>query len=217
MKPIQEPNVLDAKTPSTPADCWPELKTFVLRHLETTLSSELLYHSLAHTRDDVLPAAERLAALAQLDAEKKLILRVAALFHDAGFAVAYRENEEYAAELARKSLPDFGFSAAQIEEIVRLIMATAMPQQPESRLEALLCDADLDSLGREDYLETSLNLWRELTLQGQCISLADWYRDQVEFLKAHRYFTQEAKALRDAGKAANIQLLEQLLETKPTS
>ncbi len=211
MSTIQNPEPHHAQMASTPESRWTELKRFMLRYLEASLSPDLLYHSVAHTRDDVLPAAVRLAELAQLDSHERLLLRVAALFHDAGFVVAYRDNERFAAAMARDALPRFGYSVLQIERVVGLIMATAMPQRPEGLLEALLCDADLDSLGREDYLETSLKLWRELALYGQSLSLEDWYRHQIGFLRAHSYFTQEAKALRDAGKAANIRLVERLL------
>jgi predicted metal-dependent HD superfamily phosphohydrolase len=211
MKPIQEPDALQPETASMPAGRWAELEIFVLQHLEATLSPDLLYHGLAHTRDDVLPAVERLATLAGLDPEERLLLRAAALYHDAGFAVAYQNNEIFAEELARESLPCFDFSPEQIDIVARLIRATAMPQRPESRLEALLCDADLDSLGREDYLETSLLLWRELAIQGERISLENWYRRQIHFLTVHSYFTREASTLRDAGKARNIRLLERLL------
>jgi predicted metal-dependent HD superfamily phosphohydrolase len=212
MKPIQTPDPRHAVASEPPSVLWTEMQTFVLQRLEETLSPDLLYHGVAHTRDDVLPAVERLAALAHLTRDERLLLRTAALYHDTGFAVAYRDNEQFGAAIARESLPRFGLSTEQIDTVVRLIMATAIPQRPEDPLEALLCDADLDSLGREDYLDTSLKLWRELALHGEDISLEDWYRRQIRFLGAHAYFSQEARSLRDAGKAANLQLLQRLLQ-----
>ena len=38
-------------------------RQYALERLERELPPTLIYHSLAHTRDDVVPAAERLAAL----------------------------------------------------------------------------------------------------------------------------------------------------------
>ena len=41
-------------------------KVWAIGRLEADLSAEYLYHSVAHTRDDVLPAAMRLARFSQL-------------------------------------------------------------------------------------------------------------------------------------------------------
>ena len=87
-----------------------------------------------------------------------------------------------------------------------------MPQAPQTYLEELICDADLASLGREDYLDTSHYLYAELIAYGASISLKDWYKRQLRFLSNHTYFTAVARDLRDAGKQENIRRLEALLE-----
>jgi hypothetical protein len=53
-------------------------------------------------------------------------------------------------------------------------------------------------------------LWRERVALGHAISWSEWLQQQLQFLQAHRYFTPEAAALRDAGKLRNIELLRQL-------
>jgi len=171
----------------------------------------LYYHGIHHTRDDVLPAVQRLAALAGVDEDDLLLLRTAALYHDTGYIEQYSNNEPVGARFARETLTNFGYTPAQIEAIVQMILATRMPQTPQNFLEALLCDADLDSLGREDYLETSHNLRAELSVYGTPIPLPAWYRRQLDFLSSHTYFTGVARALRDAGKQANIRRLKELL------
>ena len=75
-----------------------------------------------------------------------------------------------------------------------------------------MCDADLDSLGREDYLETSFNLRMELAEHGTRIPLPAWYWRQHHFLRQHTYFTEVAHALRDAGKGKNVALLLRLAQ-----
>jgi uncharacterized protein len=44
-------------------------KQYALERLEQDLSPALTYHCLTHTRDDVMPAAERLAALKRVIGE----------------------------------------------------------------------------------------------------------------------------------------------------
>lgn len=210
MKAIQNPDPPDTHT--SPMAHWAELRDYILQWLEEKLPPNLYYHGIHHTRDDVLPAAIDLAERAGLTPDAQLILQTAALCHDIGFTTGYQNHEQNAASIVREILPSYGFSDQQITEIIRLILATEMPQDPKSFLAALLCDADLDSLGREDYLETSLNLWQELAVYGEPIPLVNWYRRQLQFLSRHRYFTEEARTLRGAGQEKNARLLEQLIQ-----
>jgi uncharacterized protein len=196
---------------------WENVKTYVLERLADELPANLIYHGIRHTRDDVLPAAERLAALAGLDSQEKLLLRIAVLYHDIGYTVQYENNEPIAVHIARETLPQFGFNAKQIETIAGLILATRMPQSPQNRLEELICDADLDSLGRDDFFTISHQLRAERQIiNAETIPLDEWYQFQIEFLGSHAYFTPEARSLREQGKRTNIAKLKQLLmETSP--
>ena len=191
---------------------WEGVKAYALARLARDLLPELRYHSIRHTFADVLPAIERLAALASVNGDELLLLRTAALYHDMGYMEQYANNEPIGVRIARETLPDFGYSPEQIEAIERMIMATQMPQAPQNFLEALICDADLDSLGREDYLETSHNLHAELGACCDPIPLKAWYRRQLNFLSNHTYFTEAARELREAGKQENIRRLQALLQ-----
>jgi uncharacterized protein len=171
------------------------------------LPGDLFYHHLEHTRDDVLPATERLARAVGLDGEGRALLRLAALYHDVGYVERYFRNEALGARMAAEALTACGLRAAQIRTVQRLIMATQLPQTPRDLLEAILCDADLDSLGREDFLRTSHALRRELGAHGTEIPLKVWYERQLNFLEQHTYFTRAARALRQAGKRKNIERL----------
>ena len=72
-------------------------RAYALRRLEHELSPALCYHSVVHTRDDVVVAAERLAALEGVDDAALLLLRTAAYFHDLGF-LEQRDQHENAGE-----------------------------------------------------------------------------------------------------------------------
>ena len=185
---------------------------YALTRLSRELPADLCYHSVAHTRDDVLPAAERLAAQEGLGAEELLLLKTAALFHDLGFLERVQQHEEASIAIAREVLPGFGYAPAQVEAVAQLIRATILPQSAETPLEQLLADADLDVLGSADFFEKSALLRRERTALGERFSDEAWHRSQLAFLKRHCYFTPAARHLREAGKQRNIAGLEQLLK-----
>jgi uncharacterized protein len=190
-------------------------KQYAFRRLQNELAPDLYYHSLAHTWDDVLPAAIKLAALSGIKGEEKRLLEVAAAFHDIGFVVQRDEHERVSSEIAAQVLPDFGFSPAQIDSIVGMIMATRLPQTPHNLLEEILADADLDVLGRtEDFFERNHCLRSELAAYGEPITLQQWYQRQLSFLQTHRYLTQAARLIRDPGKQQNIAELKKCLTEK---
>ncbi|MBP6787260.1 MAG: HD domain-containing protein [Candidatus Promineofilum sp.] len=189
-----------------------QAKAYALGRLAGELSPHLTYHSLRHTRDDVLPAAVRLARATGVDGDALLCLATAALFHDIGFLVTYDDHETHGIALAQAALPDLGYSAAQLDVIAELIAATRMPQRPTSPLAELLCDADLDVLGREDFWDVNRLLLAETEYyRGQVISEAEWLVNQLRFLEEHVYFSGTAHTLRDPGKVRNVDLMRRVL------
>lgn len=189
-----------------------QAQQYVLGRLACELPPNLTYHSIAHTRDDVVPAAQRLAVLEGISGEAYLLLVTAAYFHDLGYVERYDDNEVIAVSIARQVLPGMGYSQDHLQVIDDLILATRVPQTPHTRLAEILVDADLDSLGRDDFFETSLALRAELELQGRKLPLVEWYQRQRAFLQTHRYFTTAARTNREAGKQANLKRLNFLLD-----
>lgn len=182
-------------------------REYALERLERELPERLCYHSLAHTRDDVVPAVERLAAMEGVEGEALLLLRTAAYYHDVGFIQQYDDHESASVRITSESLPHFGYTPEQIEAISRMIMATRLPQTPQNLLEEILADGDLDNLGREDFAERSQVLRDELEALGTTMSDQDWFRRQLDFMQNHRYFTDAARQLREVKKQQNIQEL----------
>ena len=94
-------------------------------------------------------------------------------------------------------------------------MATVVPQGPVTILEQILADADLDVLGRDDFMLRNGNLRRELAFFGQEFTDAQWFSGQLKFVGTHTYFTASARALRDAGQVKNVaDLKKKLAEIK---
>ncbi len=187
-------------------------KQYALGRLAGELSPHLAYHSLRHTRDDVLPAVLRLAQASGVNGDALLCLATAALFHDIGFLVDYDDHEAHGITVARAALPTFGYSTAQLDVIAELITATRMPQRPTSPLAELLCDADLDVLGRADFWDVNRLLLAETEHhRGRIIGEAEWLATQLRFLEEHVYFSGVARILRDTGKVQNVSLMRHAL------
>jgi uncharacterized protein len=191
---------------------WDAAKAYVLGRLEAELPPNLYYHGLHHTRDDVLPATQRLSKMVGLDDDQALLLHTAALYHDIGYIEKYTQNECIAVVIAEETLPRFGYNSVQIERIGEIILATQMPQTPSDFLQELICDSDLDSLGRDDFFTTSDWLLEELKAHGTQVELAEWYQIQVRFLSEHQYFTEAARSIRDGGKEKNLEQLKARLK-----
>ena len=181
-----------------------KVRKFLLKRLEQELPKNLHYHGAHHTRD-VIRSAERIAVAEGLDEESVMLVKTAALFHDAGFLRKYWRNEPQGVELAREILPDYGYSIHQIDMIEGMIMATAIPQNPQNLFEEIMCDADLDYLGRDDFDEISDTLCQELIEYGKIRDAEEWDPIQVKFLEHHKYFTKTNIETRKTGKHKNLE------------
>jgi uncharacterized protein len=187
---------------------------YASERLERELSPSLYYHNLYHTHEDILPAAERLAHYEGVSRSVCGLLLCACYYHDLGFTISPVDHEARSARIAGEVLPEFGFSPAQIHIIQGCIMVTRVFTPPRSILEAIIVDADLDVLGRPDFLPRSVALRQENTEHGHPTSDEQWYRQQLNFLNQHQYRTISAQALRGPHKQQNkrelIEILNQL-------
>lgn len=184
---------------------------YAKRRLETELNPALVYHGLGHTQDEVVPAVQTLSRMEGLEREDADLLLTAAWFHDLGFIEQALHHELISARISAEALPGFGFNPEQVERVRWAILATALPQSPQTLFEQILTDADLDMLGREDFLLRNADLRQELAYAGKHFEDAEWFRGQLKFIETHEYFTASAHALRDAGKLKNIAALKDIL------
>jgi uncharacterized protein len=188
-----------------------QAREYAEHRLERELSRHLLYHGLAHTRDEVVPAARTFADLEGIQGEPLELLLTAAWFHDIGFIEQSLDHESISARIAAKVLPSFGYTQDQVEIVRGAILATALPQSPTSLLEQILTDADLDTLGRANFMQRNRDLREELAFLGKDFTDQEWYVSQLNFIEGHNYFTASARALRDVQKRANIADLQKKL------
>lgn len=188
-------------------------KQFILAKLRAELPDRLTYHGLHHTLD-VLKMASELCESEGVGDHERTLVKTAALFHDAGFVKnKHAGHEAEGCVLVREFLPNFGYKTADIECICGMIMATKIPQSPGTLLEKILCDADLDYLGREDFFAIGGTLFEEMQAYHLIGDEQSWNRLQVSFLNAHRFHTHTNKTLREPVKRRYLEDLQELVAT----
>ncbi|WP_221392293.1 HD domain-containing protein [Dyadobacter sp. NIV53] len=172
-------------------------EAYIVGELNRKLPGNLYYHGLHHSVD-VTSAALKLAQQERIvDPESLTLLKTAALYHDSGFMDTYKNHEEAGCDIVKNKLPGFGYTSEQIVAICNLIMATKLPQNPQTHLEKILCDADLDYLGRDDYEPIANTLFTELSARNLISDADSWNDMQVKFLGSHLYWTESARKNRD--------------------
>ena len=179
------------------------VKKYILEKLEKELPTDLSYHVLDHTLD-VLKAAETYAATENISKEDMTLLKTSALFHDSGFIKRYFDNEKISIDILNSILPKFDYSEKQIEIIRNMILSTKIPQNPKNILDEILCDSDLDYLGRDDFFMVSAKLLYEWNHHGMITTLKKWYTQEICFLQQHKYFTKSAIKLRQEKKSHHL-------------
>lgn len=188
-----------------------DLQEIILDKLEKELPEYLFYHNYKHTID-VVNQAELIGYGEKVTDEEILLLKTAALFHDAGHTISYQNHEYYGCQIVKEILPKYNYTEEQIEKINELIMATELPPKPKNTLQRIMCDSDLDYLGRIDFIPVSNTLYDELKAQNKMGSLNDWNKIQVKFLNSHQYFTNTANNLREVNKEKQIERIKSLIE-----
>lgn len=191
-----------------------DAKDYILKELKKKLSIDLFYHDLDHTFD-VFQAATKYARMEDVNEHTLQLIQTAALYHDSGMLRTYKDHEEASAEIAHEVLPGFAYTKNDIDIISDMIITTKLPQSAATITDRILCDADLDYLGRTDFFMIALRLQHEWNiLKFRETTLLEWYELQVEFLSNHKFYTHSAQTLRNDQKEINLDQVIQLLNHK---
>jgi uncharacterized protein len=186
--------------------------SYAIKRLEPIEKTIYFYHNVYHALD-VFKSVAAYGFSENVNGTELVLLKTAAIFHDIGIINSYDDHEEESVHIAYDILPCFDYNIGQIEVISQLIMATKMPTSPDNNLKKLICDADLDYIGRDDYFEISDRLRREWEAVGlKKYSGNEWLEFQLDFLLTHDFHSQAARALRGEGKSINIIKIQKLLK-----
>jgi uncharacterized protein len=182
----------------------------VMQRLRLDLNVKYLYHDCRHTQD-VIRQCQEIGYREGISANEIAILKLAALYHDIGFLVQRANHETAGAEIFAVEAKNSGISDDDVSLIQRLILVTKIPQQPLTLLERIICDADLDYLGREDFPTIAEFLYLELKASGEMNERERWNHIQLGFLEGHSFHTESSKKLRSNGLQKNILFVKRRL------
>ncbi|MEY2799971.1 MAG: hypothetical protein RI934_959 [Bacteroidota bacterium] len=186
--------------------------TMIEHFLTQYLPKEYVYHSITHVKD-VVEQVERIAINEKVKKVDIDDLKLAAWLHDIGYIWEPKRHEERGAEYATALLKSLEFPIQKIQKINGMILATKIPQTPKNINEQILCDADLDYLGRPDYTEKSQLLLQELLLTKN-LNNKEWLKIQDRFLTNHVYFTKTSNNKRNKLKFKVLESIKSQLKTK---
>lgn len=164
------------------------------------------YHSYEHSID-VMQRAIYLSEKENLSVDDIEIMALAWLFHDTWFVVKYDKNEPIWAIIAKNYLLSINYPKERIEKIWEIILATDPDyKNPKNIYEKIIKDSDMDNLWRDDFLQKSNDIKREIeTIKKIKLKDPEWNHSLVELLKDHKYNTDSQKMERNKKKIENLE------------
>ncbi len=169
-----------------------QVRDYVERFISEKFPSGICYHNIDHIYD-VVKGCRIIGADCNVNSLDMEMVEAAAWLHDIGYYAGYENHEEVSASLAREFLLNHGWSLREVEIISNCILSTKVPQNPQTLLEEIICDADLFHLATDKFFEKSDLLWREFTLYDKNLTKEQWKINSRKFVEAHNYFTEYGK------------------------
>lgn len=185
-----------------------EIYSKVIGNLERDLPSWLTYHNAEHTKY-VLEKAETIALHENIKGRDLLLIKIAALYHDAGFLIDHENHEVLGCKLASRELLGTPLTQEEIHKVCGMIQATNIPQRPRTILEKIVADADLEYLGTDNFEAFGENLYKELLHFNPNLTQQEWDEIQIDFLSKHSYHTVFCSQHREPTKQENLQMVKE--------
>ncbi len=184
---------------------------FIDKLYKDKLSTQYLYHDLAHTIETVETCKEIGEATKIADDQLEELL-LAATFHDAGYVKTYEGHEEKSCEIAKKFLQGVGYSSEKIDKVIELIKSTHKDHEPKNMLENILHDADIIKIGKKNFFDVGKLLRAEWEIfLDKKYSDDEWEKLQYEFLIETDFKTKYAREKYGQDLKKNIEAQRQKL------
>lgn len=188
-----------------------KVSRYCTRILLTKNCRVLPFHDLTHTQQ-VVNNVIRISEALVISEREKVIVEMAACFHDTGFSKIYLGHEDESKKIAYEYLGEAKFNDKDINLILSCIEATKIPQKPKNNLAKILCDADLYHLSSPDFFYRNLLLRLEWDLLlDKRMSDLEWHILTLKFLEEHQYQTTFGRNVLEKGKRKNVDKIKHLL------
>ncbi len=186
---------MKTETLTGPVGLLGEVEAHVEELIRRGTDGRYVYHNFQHTCA-VVEAAGEIAAQYDLEDSDLLAIRIAAWFHDTGYTEGWEAHEDRSASHAEAYLRCYGTEEELIEKVRGGIMATRMPQQPQTFVGEIVADADLSHLGGASYWDRCGRVRQEFALTRDIVmSDQEWIDFELAFMLQHEYHTEAAREL----------------------
>ena len=183
----------------------------VLQTMREELDVHLFFHDIRHTLD-VLEQTVSIAAREEVSEEELCLLKVAALYHDLGYIKGRKNHEENSVCLFLQAANEFELVEDHKTRIVSCIRATNFFDSPEGQLEKIIADANLDYLGREDFIQHDHTIYLEYLSDGDVTCRLEWYERLLKFMQSHQFRTASSIIKRADKKMENMAYVKAMLK-----
>ncbi len=192
-----------------------DTEIYIKNYFADHILAEYVFHDLEHTVQTVA-AGHMIGEGFHLQERDMLVLQLATWFHDTGYSDGPKDHEARSCTIAAHYLRG-KITEEELEALFGCIKATKVPQQPNTLLEQIICDADLSHLGMDSYWDRTGKLRQEFILTKKSImSEQDWVDFELNFMLNHNYHTAVANELFNKPKSKHIKrLLKQKRRLNP--
>ena len=184
-------------------------KDFVVKFIKEKIEPKwFVFHNVDHTLD-VYKRARYLSEKEWLLEEEKEIVCLAALFHDTGLIDWYQNHEEKSCQIARNWLQSQNYPEEKIKMVVQSIKVTKVWEKPKNKIQMILKEADLDNLGRDDFIERFFLLIKEIqNVSWEKIDKKEFAKQTYKLFKDFEFYTDTQKKERLAKWNENFNILK---------
>lgn len=191
-----------------------KVESFVNDLYKNNTPDTLFFHRIEHTKE-VVEASKIIGKETDLTVDELEILIISAWFHDVGYTENSKKHEEISIEVARQFLKAEGYQSEKLQKVLDCIAATEIPQEPGNKIEAVLCDADMIHLSKDDFPGKTLLIRKEMNaLFEKRINKTEYLKITIDFFNSHTYQTEYGKKILTPGKEKNKEKLIKRLEKR---
>jgi HD superfamily phosphodiesterase len=179
-----------------------ESENYISSLLAAKLPENIIFHNYDHALR-VKKYAETIGKQTGLSADEMNILRICALFKDAGYVNSYDQCNDESIFIASAFLAEHKIDQKTTDHISDIIRATRLPQNPQDSIAKVLCDADMMYIASENGIEQFDLLVDETALQKPDVRKRPAFeKGYIDYFSTHTYFTEYGKNILQPKKEA---------------